>query len=249
MFVIDLNYILHFLRSKMLMKYQWLLFDADETLFSFDDFAGLKKLFIGYDVQFSEQDYHEYKQVNKPLWTAYQEQRISAQTLKTERFNLWAEKLGVSANELNSGFLNAMAQICVPLPGAVALLESLSSRVNMAIITNGFTELQQARLENTGLKHYFQDVVISEQVGLAKPDVAIFEHTLAKLNHQDKASVLMVGDNPHSDILGGMQAGIDTCWLNHHAKPVPDNIEPTYEVANLDQLRHLLLDNALIKTQ
>lgn len=222
------------------MKYQWLLFDADETLFHFDDFAGLKMLFLAYDIRFSEQDYAEYKQINKPLWVQYQEQKITAAMLKTQRFSIWAKKLGVSADELNSGFLNAMAQICTPLPGAESLLENLSNKVKMAIITNGFTELQQARLENTGLKKYFSEVVISEQVGLAKPDVGIFEYTLDKLKHSDKSSVLMVGDNPHSDILGGMQAGLDTCWLNHHGVPVPANIKPTYEVADLHQLQSLL---------
>jgi YjjG family noncanonical pyrimidine nucleotidase len=223
------------------MKYQWLLFDADETLFSFDDFAGLKKLFLAYDVRFSEQDYAEYKQINKPLWVQYQNKTISAETLKTQRFEQWAKKLEVSANELNSGFLNAMAHICLPLPGAEALLASLANKADMAIITNGFTQLQQARLDNTGLKKYFSEVVISEQVGLAKPDVRIFEHTLEKLNHSDKSTVLMVGDNPHSDILGGMRAGIDTCWLNHHGASAPENITPTYEVADLHQLKKLLL--------
>ena len=224
------------------MKYQWLFFDADETLFYFDDFAGLKKLFLTYDIPFTREDYAQYKLINKPLWVQYQEKRISAEALKTERFQQWAQKLNVSANELNSGFLQAMAQICKPLPGAELLLESLSNKVDMAIITNGFTEVQQARLENTGLKKYFKEVVISEQVGLAKPDVEIFEHTLDKVKHKDKNSVLMVGDNPHSDILGGMQAGIDTCWLNHHAAEVPDKIKPTYQVADLHQLKQLLLN-------
>ncbi|EAQ67306.1 nucleotidase [Marinomonas sp. MED121] len=223
------------------MKYQWLLFDADETLFSFDDFAGLKVLFKDYDVVFSEQDYAQYKALNKPLWVDYQEKKISADTLKTERFTHWAKRLNVSAYELNSGFLNAMAKVCLPLPGAETLLEALSSKVNMAIITNGFTELQQVRLENTGLKKYFADVIISEQVGMAKPDIEIFDHALNKLGHQDRSSVLMVGDNPHSDILGGMRAGMDTCWLNHHQNPVPEGIKPTYQVADLHQLKSLLL--------
>lgn len=223
------------------MKYQWLLFDADETLFYFDDFAGLKRLFQAYDVQFMQADYEEYKKVNKPLWVQYQEKTISAQDLKTQRFSQWAARLNVTADELNSGFLQAMAQICTPLPGAEALLDALAGRVKMAIITNGFTELQQARLENTGLKKYFSDVVISEQVGLAKPDTAIFDLTLDRINHSDKSSVLMVGDNPHSDILGGMQAGIDTCWLNHHGVAVPENIMPTHQVADLHELRALLM--------
>lgn len=222
------------------MKYDWVIFDADETLFHFDAFAGLKRLFQSYDVVFTKQDYDFYQQTNQPLWLAYQQGEISAKTLQVTRFNHWANKLNVSPEQLNTGFLNAMAQICKTLPGARRLLELLSPTTQLMIITNGFTALQQIRLEKTALSHFFEHVIISEQVGVAKPDVRIFEHAFSLMGNPDKSKVLMIGDTLSSDIQGGKNAGIDTCWINHDGEKVKDTVGATYQVACLTQLYQLL---------
>ncbi|AIN16889.1 noncanonical pyrimidine nucleotidase, YjjG family [Yersinia rochesterensis] len=223
------------------MKYQWILFDADETLFHFDAYQGLKLMFSRFNVDFSAQDFDHYQLVNKPLWVDYQDGKISAAELQSTRFEMWAEKLGVTANRLNSDFLIAMADICALLPGARELVDALSGKVNMGIITNGFTELQTIRLERTGLKDVFSPLIISEQVGAAKPDVAIFEHAFNLMNNPAKEDILMVGDNLHSDIQGGINAGIDTCWLNIHGAVADENIAPRYQVSSLAELQKLLL--------
>ncbi|HEN3635844.1 TPA: pyrimidine 5'-nucleotidase [Yersinia enterocolitica] len=223
------------------MKYQWILFDADETLFHFDAYQGLKLMFSRFNVDFSVQDFDHYQLVNKPLWVDYQDGKISAAELQSTRFEMWAEKLDVTATRLNSEFLIAMADICSLLPGARELVDALSGKVNMGIITNGFTELQTIRLERTGLKNIFSPLIISEQVGVAKPDVAIFEHAFNLMNNPAKENILMVGDNLHSDIQGGINAGIDTCWLNTSGAVVDDNIAPRYQVSSLAELQKLLL--------
>ena len=222
------------------MQYQWILFDADETLFHFDAFAGLKLMFSRFDVDFTQADFELYQTVNKPLWVDYQDGLITAAQLQTDRFTAWGDKIGVSAEQLNSEFLKAMAEICTLLPGAKALIDSLLGKVKLGIITNGFTALQTVRLEKTGLLDVFDQVVISEEVGIAKPDVGIFEHALMRMNNPERNKVLMVGDNPHSDILGGLNAGVDTCWLNSAELPSPDGITPHYVVKSLHELELLL---------
>ncbi|GGQ03457.1 pyrimidine 5'-nucleotidase [Shewanella litoralis] len=229
--------------ANLLNKYQWILFDADETLFHFDAFAGLKLMFSRFDIEFSANDFTLYQQVNKPLWVEYQNGLITAAHLQHTRFNEWASKLSVTPQHLNSQFLAAMADICQPLPGARELVDSLTGKVNLGIITNGFTELQSIRLSRTGFQDAFSPVVISEQLGKAKPDVAIFNHAFSLMGDPDKHQVLMVGDNLHSDILGGINAGIDTCWLNHHGAVVSDDIAPSYQVSNLTELHQLLHSN------
>ena len=224
------------------MKYQWILFDADETLFHFDAFKGLQLMFSKFDVDFTLSDFQLYQEVNKPLWVEYQDGKISADYLQTTRFVSWAEKLAVTAHQLNSAFLEAMAEICTLLPGAKELVDTLHGKVNMGIITNGFTELQTIRLQRTGLIHAFSPVVISEEVGVAKPDVAIFEYALTHMKNPAREKVLMVGDNPHSDIRGGLNAGFDTCWLNSDGLDVPEGITPHYQVSSLAELQSLLLD-------
>jgi len=218
------------------MKYKWVLFDADETLFHFDAYQGLKLMFSRFEVDFTLADFEIYQKVNKPLWVDYQNGDISAKQLQNQRFTTWSEKLKVSTEKLNSEFLHAMAEICKPLDGAKELIECLSSKVKMGIITNGFTQLQTVRLEKTGFKDVFSTLVISEQVGIAKPDVGIFQHAFNTMDNPSKDEILMVGDNPHSDIQGGINAGIDTCWLNIEKNKKPQGIESTYEVHSLWQL-------------
>lgn len=221
----------------MLNEWDCILFDADDTLFHFDAFAGLQRLFAAYDVQFSAQDYAGYQAINKPLWVDYQNGTITAAQLQTQRFMGWARKLGVTPDALNSGFLDAMAEICVPLPGAVELLQTLHNRLPLAIITNGFTALQQVRLERTGLRHYFSALVISEQIGVPKPDPAIFDYALAELGNPSRQRVLMVGDTPESDILGGINAGLKTCWLDHGTRELPASLRPDHRVRSLAELQ------------
>lgn len=223
------------------MKYQWILFDADDTLFNFDAFQGLQLMFSRLGSDFTAQDYAFYQAINKPLWVDYQNGKIDARQLQTTRFEPWAEKMTIPAHALNSAFLQAMADICSLVPGAEDLLRALQGKVNMGIITNGFTELQSLRLERTGLKDLFSPLVISEQVGVAKPDAGIFEHAFGLMNHPPKERILMVGDNPHSDIQGGLNAGIDTCWVNVSGAERPEGIEPHYQVSSLNELQALLL--------
>ncbi|MEJ5079165.1 pyrimidine 5'-nucleotidase [Erwinia sp. MYb535] len=225
----------------MLKDWDWILFDADDTLFHFDAFAGLQRLFQQYDVQFSRADYDDYQAINKPLWVDYQNGAISALQLQHQRFESWAAKLDVTAQDLNSGFLSAMAEICTPLVGAVDLLNALKGRVKMGIITNGFTALQQARLERTGFLGVFDLLVISEQVGYAKPHPAIFDYALTRMGNPARERVLMVGDNPDSDILGGINAGLATCWLNAEGRAQPEGINSTWQVTSLKELQDKLV--------
>ncbi len=162
------------------MKYDWILFDADETLFHFDAFKGLQLMFSRKGVDFTEQDFAHYQTVNKPLWVDYQDGKVTADELKHKRFTEWAEKLNTTTADLNTAFLEAMADICTLLPGAKELMEALQGKAKMGIITNGFTELQAIRLERTGMSDYFEHVVISEQVGIAKPDLGIFEYAMTQ---------------------------------------------------------------------
>lgn len=219
------------------MPYQWILFDADETLFHFDARAGLKRMFSRHGVDFSDNDFREYQALNQPLWQAYNAGEIDAKTLQTTRFDGWGAKLGTTGAQLNSDFLQAMADICAPLPGVRELIDTLAGKARLGIITNGFTELQSIRLQRTGLADAFELVVISEEVGITKPHTGIFHHALEKMGQPDKQQVLMVGDNLHTDILGGLNAGLNTCWYNPAQQAASDGITPHFEVSHHDELR------------
>ena len=223
------------------MKYDWILFDADETLFHFDAFKGMQLMLARRGVEFTESDYKHYQQLNKPLWDKYQAGLVTAGEIKTIRFQYWADKLETTAIELNSAFMQAMADICTMLPGAKELIESLAGKAKLAIVTNGFIELQSIRLDKVGLSDNFEHVIISEQVGVAKPDSGIFDYAMDKMGQPDRKKVLMVGDNLHSDIVGGINYGIDTCWLNANNQTQVETIKPSYIVNCLGDLQSILL--------
>lgn len=222
-------------------NYDWILFDADNTLFHFDAFRGLQLMFSQFGVNFTEQDYHDYESINQPLWVKYQNGEITAHQLQHQRFCSWADKLQVQSLDLNHAFLTAMTDISKPLDGAISLIHSLKGKVKLGIITNGFSELlQYTRLERTGFKEHIDLLVMSEKVGVAKPHRDIFEHALTAMGNPDRKQVLMVGDNPESDILGGINVGVHTCWLNAENKPMPKGIVPHYQVFSLADLEKLL---------
>ena len=223
--------------------YEWILFDADETLFEFDALRGLKLMFSRFGINFSDADFSEYQLVNKPLWVQYQNGEISATQLQYQRFQSWAERLDETPKTLNSAFLSAMADICAPLQGAANLLNTLRGKMKLGIITNGFTELQQVRLERTGFRDHFDVLIISEQVGVAKPHPEIFEYALSAMGHPSRERVLMVCDNPDTDILGVLNAGLHTCWVNADNKPEPTDIKPHYQVSSLSELESLLVQS------
>ncbi|MCK3654346.1 dUMP phosphatase [Pasteurellaceae bacterium Macca] len=218
------------------MYYQWILFDADETLFEFNSYLGLKAMLKGYGIDFTTQDYQAFQAVNQPLWVAYQNKQITAEDLQRTRFTHLSAQTGKDALALNQALMAEMALVSKPLTGVMEMLNALQGKLKMGIITNGFKALQQKRLDNTHTAGFFELVVISEEVGVAKPDNAIFQYAFDRLGDVDKSKVLMVGDTLASDILGGNQFGFDTCWFNPHQKPNDTTIRPTYEIQTMAQL-------------
>lgn len=223
------------------MKYQWILFDADETLFSFDSFDGLKKVVSEYGIDFNRDDYAQFQAVNQPLWVAYQNKEISAEELQRTRFQVLSQLTGEDPLVLNQALMREMAQISQPLPYTMEMLKALQGRVKMGIITNGFYSMQQKRLDNTFTSQFFEFVVVSESVGVAKPDKQIFEFAFSQMGEAvDRTKILMVGDTLSSDITGANNAGIDSCWFNPHMKPNDSEIVPTYEIQHMKELIALI---------
>lgn len=218
------------------MKYQWILFDADETLFSFNSYLGLQSMLKHYGIDFTLADYDEFQAVNKPLWVAYQNKEITAEGLQRTRFEKISQQTGQDPLALNQELMAEMALVSTPLDNVVEMLSALHGKVKMAIITNGFNALQQKRLNNTNTDHFFEFVVVSENVGAAKPEPKIFEAAFAQMGDVDKSKVLMIGDTLASDVLGGNRVGVDSVWFNPNGHKNETDIQPTYEIRSILEL-------------
>ncbi|CAM3243366.1 HAD-IA family hydrolase [Paenibacillus lupini] len=126
------------------------------------------------------------------------------------------------------------------LDGAVELVEELKEKLRLAIITNGIREVQLSRFAKADMAKYFEHIIVSEDTGFQKPHLGIFEYTFNKLGVTDPSRVLIVGDSLTSDIQGGLNSGIDTCWYNPNNKPNHTLIKPKFEIKTLSEVLTLL---------
>ncbi len=227
------------------MKYELLLLDADDTLFDYrkGESYALQKTFeqFGITVDFNNA-LEVYKLANKKVWKDFEQNKISAEKLKTERFeNLFAE-LGIDRDtqKFSDAYLDHLSFANFLLDGTEEVIKNLYGKIRMAIITNGLKQVQRPRFDRSAIGPFMNEYIISEEIGMQKPDEAIFEYTFEKLNHGNKETCLIVGDNLTSDILGGIRFGIDTCWFNPKGGINTSGLKPDYEISGLKQLLDIL---------
>ncbi len=228
------------------MNYNLLIFDADGTLFDFDktEKLALKNTFLKNNLgRFTSDKIFIYQKVNKQIWKEFEDGQISAEKLKVERFKRFLHEIGkpnISPSQVSDGFLFYLSQNSDLLPGAENLLTELSMKFRLVLMTNGLTKVQKPRFANSSIAKYFELLIISEEIGLAKPNHEIFDYTFQKLNFTDKSKTLIIGDNLSSDIQGGINFGIDSCWFNSKKKENNSTILPTYQISKLYQLKKIL---------
>jgi len=222
-------------------KYRAVLFDADDTLFDFNGaeaeaFHGLA-VSIGLQVPL-EEAYAAYRCANAQAWRDLEAGLLDFASLKVARFQALFSRLGVErdAVEASRTYLALLARSARLLPGAREVLESLSGRLPLALVTNGLREVQRGRIEGQGLEPFFRCILISEEIGIAKPDPAFFREACRRLE-VEPAAALCVGDNPVADIRGAMDAGLDACWCDFHGRDYPPTLpRPTCVIHGLSEL-------------
>lgn len=123
---------------------------------------------------------------------------------------------------------------------SIEVIESLHKNYRLSIITNGLTSVQENRIRKSVIAKYFENIIISEEISVSKPNPKIFEYALQNMNYGDKSKVLMVGDSLTSDIQGGINFGIDTCWYNPNKIVNETKLKPTYEISALKKINELL---------
>lgn len=227
------------------MKYEIVIFDADETLFDFkkSERDALEKTMLEFNIDYDESRHLTiYQGINSVIWRELENGLITQEELKIERFKRLALSLGANFNvaQFAAAYLRHLSRASFLYEDAVRLIEELHGKFRLGIITNGLKDVQHHRIRQSIIGKYFEDIVISEEVQLSKPDPGIFQLFCNRIRYTDKERVLMVGDSLTSDIQGGINFGIDTCWFNQDRKINQTKIRPTYEISSLMQLRDIL---------
>ena len=224
--------------------YSWLLFDLDNTLFDYDraEREALKSTFAEIGRPVHAELHRQYRQINGELWQAFEQGGVTQDVIKVQRFARLLDAAGIEADPaaLSKRYLIHLSRGDFLIDEAEEVVRSLHGRYQMLLITNGLKEVQRPRIARSALAPYFDDIVISEEVGAAKPDGRIFDVAFEMMGRPAKGEVLMIGDSLSSDIAGGRAYGIDTCWFNPSGRPADPDPDITYVIGDLAQLASIL---------
>lgn len=225
------------------MKYTTVLFDADETLFDFSacERGAICEALLHSGIDATDVVIAAYSEINDSLWKMLERGEIEREKLFYYRFELLAERFGftLDARATAEIYLLSLSRKSYLIDGAKELISSLDGKVRKYIVTNGFERVQRPRYEASELYLKFDGIFISETMGANKPDLAFFERVAENIEDFDKSKTLIVGDSLSSDILGGINFGIDTCWYTRTS--CSTELAPTYVASSLDDVKKIIL--------
>ena len=223
---------------------EFLFLDLDDTILDFHkaEWIALGKTFRHFGLEPTEIVMTRYSQINREHWEKLERKELTREQVLVGRFETLFREFGLEVDPVLCArtYENNLSIGHYFIPGAPEAVEALSKRYKLYLASNGTARVQAGRLASANISHFFQEIFISQEIGANKPDLAYFERCFARIPGFDKSRAMIVGDSLTSDILGGMQAGIRTCWVNPEGKPGKAGITPDYEIKALSQLEALL---------
>ena len=204
------------------MTYSTVLLDFDHTLLDSDtsEIEAYMLTLRNQGVADPMVHFDLYKEINLGLWAGVERGELLPKDVKAKRFELLMDELGIDADidQMADDFVVGFATHGDLYPGAIELLDALSGRVTLALISNGLSEVQRPRIARLGIEKYFDAIIISAEVGTTKPGTRIFDIAFDLLGNPARETAVIVGDSLSSDIKGGSNYGIATCWYNPNGK-------------------------------
>ncbi len=221
-------------------RYPYLLFDADDTLFSFEkaDRSAFAASCAVSGLTFSQALYDQYKAINSALWTSFDRGEVTKEFLVLERFRRFFAALGVDADPAaaNDAHLTALGNSAFMMPHAVEVVETLARTHRLFLVTNAVARVQKSRLAKSPIAPFIESAFISEEAGAAKPSAAYFDYVFARIDGITKQNCLLIGDSLTSDITGAVQYGLPCCWYRPNGRPDPGALRIDYEITDLREL-------------
>lgn len=218
--------------------------DIDDTLLDFRkaEALAIRHTFIELGVEPTDELIQLYSGINLSQWKLLEKGEITRAELLTRRFDILYSQIGldISSQKTQSLYEENLSHGAYFLDGAEELLQALCGKYELYITSNGTAYVQSGRIKISGMAKYFKDIFISELVGFDKPSKAFFDACFAKIPGLEKDKSIVIGDSLTSDIQGGINAGIKTCWFNPHRAPKNPEIPADYEIHELSEIPALL---------
>ena len=229
-------------------RYDYVLFDADNTLFDFDraEHQALLRTLKEHALPAGPETQALYLSINRELWARFDRGEVRREWLVVERFAALLRALDHPGDPevLNRDYLTYLGEGAFLLPGAEALCRALAPHCTLAIVTNGVARAQRGRFDRSPLHGLIPWLFISEEVGASKPSRAFFDPVFRTMGITDRRRALVVGDNLLTDVQGGLDAGADAAWYNPRRLPADPAHVPTWEVADYPTLQALILSDS-----
>ena len=224
--------------------FEILLIDLDDTILDFKkaEAVAIAKTIGSFGLEPTPEVLHRYHIINKMHWEMMERKEIDREQVLVGRFEMLFREMGVEVDPILCArtYEGNLSQGHYFLPGAPETLEQLFGKYRLFLVSNGTARVQAGRLESAGINHYFENIFISEDIGINKPDKGYFDRCFAQIANFDAQKTLIVGDSLSSDILGGKNAGIATCWVNPDGKEAPADLLPDYQIEAFCRLPQLL---------
>lgn len=225
------------------MKYTSLFLDLDNTILDFTmaEKVAIKNVLLHHNLPCDDETIKLYSNINKSYWERFERGEIPKSAIFEGRFKTFLETLNLKGDtsKISLDYFYALSQGYFKVEGALDLLKYLKEKkYKLYATTNGLAKTQFNRIKNSGIQPYFDAVFVSEEVNHQKPEKEYFDYVIAHIPENDRTKMLVIGDSMSSDILGGINSGIDTCWFN--PKNASPKYTPTYSVTQLKELKTIL---------
>lgn len=227
----------------MIKKYTSLLFDIDNTLL---DFFAAEKSAVSYVLKaeglpFDDETVSLYSAINQSYWERFERGEIPKSDIFEGRFKTLLSEIKREGDpaKISKDYCARLSCEHQKVDGADEILICLKERgYKLYAATNGLSSTQYRRIEESGLKKYFDGIFVSEDAGHQKPEKEYYDYVISKIEEKDRRKMLIIGDSMSSDILGGKNAEIDTCWFNFAG--TKKLYEPDYQINSLEELKNIL---------
>lgn len=226
------------------IMFKFVLMDLDDTLLDFhsSEAWALKNALSSLGIEPNEKIVARYSEINDSLWKKLEQGKITRARLLTERFEILFSDFGVdcSAHDAWKAYESYLSKTHFFVPQAKELLEDIYKDYELYIVSNGTASVQHGRIECSKISKYFKDIFISQEIGINKPQKEFFDYCFGRIPNFSNDKAIIVGDSLTSDIKGGNNALIKTCWFNPNKKERTVNVNIDYEITNLLQLKEIL---------